>query len=46
MMTSISPWIVTAEALAPFAAPARKRAPGKGAARTPDGCQRCSSDYL
>ncbi len=29
MMTSISPWIVTAEALAPFAAPARKRAPGK-----------------
>lgn len=29
MMTSISPWVVTAEALAPFAAPARERVPGK-----------------
>ena len=27
-MTSISPWVITAEALAPFAAPARPRAPG------------------
>ena len=29
MMTTISPWVVTAEALAPFAAPAREREPGK-----------------
>ena len=29
LMTSISPWVVTAEALAPFAAPARERAAGK-----------------
>ena len=29
MMTSISPWVVTTEALVPFAAPARPREPGK-----------------
>ena len=29
LMTSTSPWVVTAEALAPFAAPARRREPGK-----------------
>ena len=29
LMTSISPWVVTAEALAPFAAPARERERGK-----------------
>ena len=29
MMTSISPWVVTTEALVPFAAAARPREPGK-----------------
>ena len=31
LMTTISPWMVTAEALAPFAVPAREREPGDAA---------------